>query len=79
MISVAVLPEHRRKGIASELVKQAGRSLVEKEAEEYYLEVRISNKSAQDLYDRLGFKQARTISFYYHNGEDAIVMNKSLM
>lgn len=79
MISVAVLPEHRRKGIASELVKHAGRSLVEKEAEEYYLEVRISNKSAQDLYDRLGFKQARTISFYYHNGEDAIVMNKSLM
>jgi ribosomal-protein-alanine N-acetyltransferase len=78
IISVAVLPEHRRKGIASELIRQAEKSLVEREAEEYFLEVRVSNKSAQDLYKALDFMEARTISFYYYNGEDAVVMSKAL-
>ena len=79
MISVAVLPQHRGKGIGSELVRQAEATLIEKEAEEFFLEVRISNKSAQDLYSTLGFKQTRTIPFYYHNGEDATVMTKTLI
>ncbi len=78
IISIAVLPEHRRKGIASELIRRAEKSLLEREAEEYFLEVRVSNKSAQDLYKALGFMEARTIPFYYHNGEDAMVMSKAL-
>lgn len=78
VISIAVLPEYRRKGMAMELVRGAMRSLVEKESEECFLEVRVSNKSAQELYSKLGFRETRTIPFYYHNGEDAVVMIKPL-
>ena len=78
VISVAVLPEHRRRRMATELVKEAMKSLAEKESEECFLEVRVSNKSAQELYRKLGFRETRSISFYYHNGEDAVVMSKPL-
>jgi len=79
VISIAVLPEHRRKGIGSELVRQVEMSLIEKESEECFLEVRASNNSAQELYSALEFKKTRTIPFYYQNGEDAIVMTKTLV
>jgi ribosomal-protein-alanine N-acetyltransferase len=78
IVSIAVLPEHRRKGIATELVSRAAKELAEKEAEECFLEVRISNKPAQNLYRKLGFRETRTIPFYYQNGEGAIVMSKAL-
>jgi ribosomal-protein-alanine N-acetyltransferase len=78
VISIAVLPEYRRKGMAKGLVNEAMRSLAERGSEECFLEVRVSNKSAQELYSKLGFKETRTIPFYYHNGEDAVVMSRPL-
>ncbi len=79
VISIAVLPEYRRKGIGSELVRQAEKSLIEKESEECFLEVRASNKAAQELYNALEFRETRKIPFYYQNGEEAIVMTKTLV
>ncbi len=78
IVSIAVLPEHRRKGVATKLVEEATKGLIEKEAEECFLEVRISNRPAQDLYKGLGFQESRSIPFYYHNGEGAVVMSKAL-
>jgi len=78
VVSVAIVPEHRRKGIATELAKEAMKGLIEKEAEECFLEVRISNRPALELYKRLGFQETRSIPFYYQNGEGAIVMSKVL-
>jgi len=78
IVSIAVLPEHRRKGIATELVRSAMKGLVEKKAEECFLEVRISNRPAQELYRKLGFEETRSIPFYYQNGEGAVVMSKAL-
>ncbi len=78
VVSIAVLPEHRGRGIATELVRRAMKGLVEKEAEECFLEVRASNRSAQELYKKLGFMEGRSIPFYYQNGEGAIVMSKTL-
>jgi len=79
IVSVAVLPEHRRKGIATELVRKATKGLVEKEADECFLEVRISNRPAQELYRKLGFEETRSVPFYYQNGEGATVMSKALL
>ncbi|MEM2816343.1 MAG: hypothetical protein QXY34_04090 [Candidatus Bathyarchaeia archaeon] len=38
------------------------------------LEVRVSNKIAQKLYEKLGFKIVETIPGYYSDGEDAYYM-----
>ena len=80
VISIAVLPEHRRRGIATALMKEALSRMAERYgATECYLEVRVSNKPAISLYEKLGFRKADTIPHYYLDGEDAYLMKKSLM
>jgi ribosomal-protein-alanine N-acetyltransferase len=75
IVSVAVLQEHRRQNIASELIRQAMKALKSVyAAKEVILEVRISNHAAVQLYDKLGYKKIRTLRTYYRNGEDAQLM-----
>ncbi|TLN01244.1 GNAT family N-acetyltransferase [bacterium] len=74
IISVAVLPEFRRAGIASELVKQALNALQDMKADECYLEVRETNETAIELYEKLGFSLARRVAHYYADGAEALVM-----
>lgn len=74
IISVAVLPDYRRTGIASELVKQALEALREVKADECYLEVRTTNETALKLYEKLGFSLARSVPHYYADGAEALVM-----
>ena len=78
VISLAVLPEHRRRGIARSLLSKVMKNITEYSVHEFYLEVRVSNKPAIDLYQSLGFKTARTIRGYYRDGEDALVMSRSI-
>jgi ribosomal-protein-alanine N-acetyltransferase len=78
IISVAVMPEYRRAGIASELVKQALEALQEMKADECYLEVRATNETAIKLYEKLAFSLARRVSHYYADGAEALVMVISL-
>lgn len=79
VISLAVLPEHRRKGIATALMKEALKALKEKYGcKEVYLEVRVSNLPAIRLYEKLGFKRVKVIPMYYADGEDAYLMARSL-
>jgi len=74
IISVAVLPDYRRAGIASELVKRALAALREVNADECYLEVRGTNESALMLYEKLKFSLARRVPHYYADGAEALVM-----
>ena len=74
IISIAVMPEFRRAGIASELVKQALNALQEMKADECYLEVRETNETAIELYEKLGFSMARRVPHYYADGAEALVM-----
>ena len=73
LMNVAVAPERRRAGIARrlicELVEEAGGELP------FTLEVRVSNRPAIAMYERLGFRSAGVRPRYYHdNGEDALIM-----
>ena len=43
-----------------------------------FLEVRVSNKAAVNLYKNLGFKVTRAIRSYYVDREDAYVMSREL-
>lgn len=78
IVSVAVLPEYRRKGIGKALINQAMLGMLEYEANEAYLEVRTTNDPAVNLYKKLGFNITRIINGYYYDGEDAYVMAHKL-
>ena len=78
VISVAVLPDHQRKGIGYELMRKAMQAMVNYKAKECYLEVRASNVPAVNLYKKMGFEIAKTVRGYYADGEDACVMARKL-
>lgn len=73
LMNVAVAPERRRQGVASRLIRR----LVEEGGGElpFTLEVRVSNREAIAMYERLGFRSAGVRPRYYQdNGEDALIM-----
>ncbi|MCX8171674.1 MAG: ribosomal protein S18-alanine N-acetyltransferase [Candidatus Bathyarchaeota archaeon] len=74
VISIAVLPEHRHKGIGETLLKEALQSMMNHGVKECYLEVRVSNTPAINLYKKVGFKIEKVIRGYYSDGEDAYLM-----
>ncbi|MCX8184837.1 MAG: ribosomal protein S18-alanine N-acetyltransferase [Sulfolobales archaeon] len=78
VVSIAVLPEFRRRGIATALMVYAMDSMKKREVSEVYLEVRVSNESAIRLYEKLGFKKVKILRRYYLDGEDAYLMAKEL-
>jgi ribosomal-protein-alanine N-acetyltransferase len=78
VISIAVLPEHKKKGIGFALVQDAMQAMAGYKAKECYLEVRTSNLPAIELYKKLRFEVTRTIRDYYADGEDAFVMARQL-
>ena len=74
IISMAVRPHKRRVGIGTKLVQKvighcSGKSL--------RLEVRVSNVGAQRFYLHLGFRIKARIDGYYHDGEDAFLMERA--
>jgi [ribosomal protein S18]-alanine N-acetyltransferase len=73
LMNVAVAPERRRSGVArgliAKLVEEGGGRLP------FTLEVRVSNRPAITMYERLGFRSAGVRPRYYQdNGEDALIM-----
>lgn len=75
IVSIAILPEYRRKGIGRALMKEAINVLRDiYGCDEIYLEVRITNTQAINLYYSLGFKVMKVAKGYYIDGEDAYVM-----
>ena len=79
IISIAVLPEHRKKGLGQALIEKALEAMAEVyNAKSCYLEVRVSNEPAINLYKKVGFEVQRMIRGYYADGENAYIMNKKI-
>jgi ribosomal-protein-alanine N-acetyltransferase len=78
VVSIAVLPQSRRKGVAQALITTAMEGMRYYKAKQLYLEVRVTNEAGTRLYKKLGFEITRTIHGYYSDGEDAHVMSKKL-
>ncbi len=78
VVSIAVLPRARRKGVAHGLLNMAMQGMAFYKAKQCYLEVRVTNEPGVSLYKKLGFDVNRTVHGYYSDGEDAYVMSKKL-
>jgi ribosomal-protein-alanine N-acetyltransferase len=75
VMNVAVAPEFRRQGLATQLLERLFEVTASDQRRGYTLEVRVSNRDAIRLYERLGF-EARGIrrGYYTDNREDALIM-----
>jgi len=73
--TIGVLPDFEGRGIGTALMDDAWRDAKERGIERATLEVAVSNKRAQDLYYRYGFKPVGIRKNYYDKiGEDALVL-----
>ena len=77
MMTVAVHPDYRRRGIAEQLCLGLVEALKERGNHCLTLEVRASNEPAKALYEKLGFVQVGLRKNYYRNPrEDACILRK---
>ena len=74
VVSVAVLDQHRGKGVGRALMLEGVNGVVSRKSDEIYLEVRISNEPAIKMYEKLGFQIKSRLRTYYRDGEDAYLM-----
>ncbi len=74
IMSIAVDPLYRGNGIGRLLMEAVIDRLIKRGARYIGLEVRVSNKGAIKLYEKLGFKKMKIIRGYYSDGEDAYYM-----
>ncbi len=77
--TVFVKTEHRRKGIAKNLIDSAIKMLLDLGVKKIFLEVRQNNLPARALYQKLGFSDISVRKNYYPDGENAVVMAKELL
>ena len=73
--TLGVLPAYRRQGLATTLLRACEARL---QVPRIRLSVRASNQPALRLYSQFGYKQHDVWSRYYSDGEDALVLGKSL-
>ncbi len=71
ILNIAVLPEYRRRGIASKILSDLIRDGKSKGINAFTLEVRMGNAPARTLYERFGFKLAGVRKKFYPDKEDA--------
>ena len=74
IISLAVHPEKRRRGIGSQLLRSVTHY---PHIKKVWAEVRVSNQRAQTFYQRMGFETIGRLPNYYGD-EDALIIQRLL-
>ena len=73
--TIAVDPEWQREGVGTRLLLALAREAIARGATALTLEVRLSHRRAQRLYQRFGFTAVGVRKGYYADtGEDALIM-----
>jgi ribosomal-protein-alanine N-acetyltransferase len=73
--NIAVAPERHRQGIGARLMLVLMRECLRRDVRDVTLEVRASNRAAQELYRRFGFAPGGVRPNYYAEvNEDALIM-----
>ena len=79
LANIAVAPTYRGKGVGKLLMEKMHAYAKSLGAERMLLEVRVSNQSAIGLYEKYGYEKYGLREHYYADGEDAHLMQKSLL
>jgi ribosomal protein S18 acetylase RimI-like enzyme len=74
IISIAVHPQHRKRGIGRQLLQSALKTF---HPGKVWAEVRRSNHGAQTFYFKMGFQVTGMVPNYYGN-EDALIVERAL-
>lgn len=77
ILTIEVLRQHRRKGIAQQLLQEIEKILKEKGVKACRLEVREKNLAALKLYRKLGYLKVAKLKDYYGNAH-GIYLRKDL-
>lgn len=75
---IAVAPSERGAGLGKSLLIALEQTAKELGAERMFLEVRVGNTAARNLYERNGYETLRVRKKYYPDGEDALELQKRL-
>ncbi|HLA07964.1 MAG TPA: GNAT family N-acetyltransferase, partial [Anaerolineales bacterium] len=73
--TIGVDPRYQRRGIGRALLRACEERIAGKRLK---LTVRMSNHAAVSLYEKEGYHTADVWKAYYNDGEDGLVMEKSL-
>jgi len=76
LVSIAVNPKNRGKGIASALMDSTLRRLRRRGVCRFHLMVKVTNTAAIRFYERYGFHKSRIVRGYYEDGTDGWRMAK---
>jgi [ribosomal protein S18]-alanine N-acetyltransferase len=76
LVSVAVDPTRRGKGIATALMASTVRRLRRRGVGRFHLMVKATNRAAIRFYEGYGFHKTRTVRRYYEDGRDGWRMEK---
>ncbi len=76
--NIAVRKDYQRQGIARNLMTKIEETGKNRGCRYAYLEVRINNEAAINLYKKIGYKILYRRKNYYIDGTDAYVMGKEL-
>jgi ribosomal-protein-alanine N-acetyltransferase len=75
LVSIAVIEDYRCNKVATTMLRESMKKVLEYGVEEFVLEVRLSNENAVKLYeDHFHFKKCRLLERYYRDGENAHYM-----
>ncbi len=76
---LAVHPEFRRQGVGRYMVQWLEKSAMTAGIDVIYLQCRQANLNAQQFYEKLGYRNLRSLPGYYSAKESAVLMGHDLL
>ncbi len=76
--TLTVVPSYRRKGIATQILKELEGWALSKGFKDFMLEMREGNLEAQPLYEKYGYQVISRRDNYYAPGIHALIMRKEV-
>ena len=78
IMTIAVSPKYRRKGIATYLISELEKWAKSRGGDSMMLEVNVKNEDAIALYSKMGYQKLNVRKNYYGYGKDAQIMKRAL-
>jgi ribosomal-protein-alanine N-acetyltransferase len=76
--TIDVALKHRRIGVGLKLLDELEHIFLERDVKTSYLEVRIDNKAARELYRKKGYTELEPLENFYARGKHGLRMKKEL-